>query len=100
MRSAAIVKLVADNFSLADVFDVETQAIVAEVVYAFKHEMAQTLTDCLLRRTMVGFNSTSGLGAVEAAAIIAQNHLGWSQDRVAEEVSNYRQYVERFRLNP
>jgi len=48
----------------------------------------------------VGFNSTSGLKAVEAAAIIAQNHLGWSKDRVAEEVSSYRKYVERFRLNP
>ena len=99
-RSAAIVKLVADDFSLADVFDVETQAIAAEVVYAFEHELAQALTDCLLRRTMVGFNSTCGLSAVEAAAIIAQNHLGWSKGRVAEEVSSYRKYVERFRLNP
>ena len=99
-RSAAIVKLVADDSSLAEVFDVETQAIAAEVVYAFEHELAQTLTDCLLRRTMVGFNSTCGLSAVEAAAIIARNYLGWSKDRVAEEVSSYRKYVERFRLNP
>jgi glycerol-3-phosphate dehydrogenase len=99
-RSAAIVKLVADDFSLAEVFDSETQAIAAEVVYAFEHELAQTLTDCLLRRTMVGLNSAVGLNAVEAAAIIAQNHLGWSKDRVAEEVSSYRKYVERFRLNP
>jgi len=97
-RSAAIVKLVADDSSLADVFDAETQAIAAEVVYAFERELAQTLSDCLLRRTMVGLNSTSGLSAVAAAAIIAQNHLGWSKDRVAEEVSSYRKYVERFRL--
>src|SRR6266850_3299764 len=97
-RSAAIVKLVADDSSLPDVFDVETQAIAAEVVYAFEHELAQTLTDCFLRRTMVGLNSTSGLNAVEAAGIIAQNHLGWSKVRVAEEVSSYRKYVERFRL--
>jgi len=99
-RSAAILKLVADDFSLAEVFDAETRAIAAEVVYAFEHELAETLTDCLLRRTMVGLNSTSGLTAVEAVAIIAQNHLGWSQDRVAEEVSSYRKYVERFRLKP
>ena len=98
-RSAAIVKLVADDVSLADVFDAETQAIAAEVVYAFEHELAQTLTDCLLRRTMVGLNSTLGMNAVEAAAIIAQNRLGWTKDRVAEEVSSYRRYVERFRLN-
>ena len=55
-RSAAILKLVADDFSLAEDFDVETQAIAAEVVYAFENELAQTLTDCLLRRTMVGLN--------------------------------------------
>ena len=96
-RSAAIVRL-ADDSSLAEVFDVETEAIAAEVVYAFEHELAQTLTDCLLRRTMVGLNSTSGLNAVEAAGIIAQNYLGWPKDRVAEEVSSYRKYVERFRL--
>ena len=60
-RSAAILKLVADDFSLAEVFDVETQAKAAEVVYAFENELAQTLTDCLLRRTMVGLNSSSGL---------------------------------------
>ena len=69
------------------------------MVYAFENELAQTLTDCLLRRTMVGLNSTSGLSSVEAAAIIAQNHLGWSKDRVTAEVSSYRKYVERFRLN-
>ena len=99
-RSAAIVKLVADDSSLAVIFDVETQAIAAEVVYAFEQELAQTLADCLLRRTMVGLNSTCGLSAVEAAGIIAQNYLGWPKDRVAEEVSSYRKYVERFRLNP
>jgi glycerol-3-phosphate dehydrogenase len=99
-HSAAIVKLITDDLSLAEIFDAETQAIAAEVVYTFEHELASTLADCLLRRTMVGFNSTCGLNAVEAAATVVQKHLGWSKDRVAEEVSSYRKYVERFRLNP
>jgi glycerol-3-phosphate dehydrogenase len=98
-RSAAIVNLIAGDSSLAEMFDVETQAIAAEVVYTFEHELASTLADCLLRRTMVGFNSTCGLNAVEAAATVAQKYLGWSKDRVADEVSSYRKYVERFRLN-
>jgi glycerol-3-phosphate dehydrogenase len=96
-RSAEIVKLTAADSSLAEVFDVETQAIAAEVVYAFKHELAETLVDCLLRRTMVGLNSTCGLSAIERAATIAQNHLSWSNTRVFEEVSSYSKYVERFR---
>lgn len=99
-RAAGIMKLVVGDPSLAEVFDVETQAIAAEVVYAFKHELAATLVDCLLRRTMVGLNSTCGLSAVERAATIAQNHLDWSKDRASEEVSSYRKHVERFRLNP
>jgi glycerol-3-phosphate dehydrogenase len=90
VRAAEVLELtVADPF-LVEVFDDETQAIAAEVIYAFRNEMAQTLADCLLRRTMVGLNSTCGLNAVELAARIAQKHLGWSESRVAEEVSSYR----------
>lgn len=99
-KAAAVVKLIAGNSSLGEVFDAETSAIAAEVIYSFEQELAQTLVDCLLRRTMVGLNSTSGLNAAEAAATIAQSHLGWSRDRVSEEVSSYRKYVQRFRLNP
>ncbi|MGI9068666.1 MAG: glycerol-3-phosphate dehydrogenase C-terminal domain-containing protein [Pyrinomonadaceae bacterium] len=99
-RCSALAKLTASDLSLAEVFDVETKAIAAEVVYSFEHELAETLADCLLRRTMVGLNSTCGLNAVEPAATIAQKYLGWSKDRVSEEVSSYRKYVERFRVNP
>jgi len=98
-RAAEILKLAAGKLSLAEVFDVETQAIAAEVVYVFEQELTETLIDCLMRRTMVGLNSTCGLNAVERAGTIAQNHLGWSNERVSEEVSNYRKYVERFRLD-
>jgi glycerol-3-phosphate dehydrogenase len=97
-RSTELVKMTTTEPSLAKIFDVETQAIGAEVVYAFEHELAQTLTDCLLRRTMVGLNSTCGLDAIEAAATIAQYHFGWTNEQVLREVSNYRKYVGRFRL--
>jgi glycerol-3-phosphate dehydrogenase len=100
VRAAEVLKLTAADPLLVQVFDDETQAIAAEVIYAFRNEMAQTLADCLLRRTMVGLNSTCGLNAVELAARIAQKHLEWSESRVVEEVSGYRKYVERFRLKP
>ncbi len=76
-------------------FDEETGAVAAEVVFAFKQEFAQTLSDCLLRRTMVGLNSTCGLNAVEKAAGIAQKYLGWSDQRVAAEIDAYRREVNR-----
>ena len=97
-RSNKIMELVRRNPDLAEVFDAETGAIAAEVVYAFAHEFAATLVDCLMRRTMVGLNSTCGLDAVEKAARVAQKHLGWSQSRVICEVAAYRKEAGRRRL--
>jgi glycerol-3-phosphate dehydrogenase len=94
-RASLVTELISDDPSLADVFDPETGAIAAEVVFAFKHEFAQTLSDCLLRRTMVGLNSNCGLDAVEAAASVAQKHLGWSESRVNEETDAYRKEISR-----
>ena len=94
-RASLILKLVEDDESLGQVIDAETGAIAAEVVFAFKHELAQTLSDCLLRRTMIGLNSTCGLEAVAAAAGLAQKHLGWTDDRTAQEISTYRNQVNQ-----
>ncbi len=95
-RASIILDLVDEDASLAEVFDFETRAIAAEMVFAFKHELARTLSDCLLRRTMVGLNATCGLNAVEAAARVAQKHLGWSESRVKQEIVSYQNYVDRF----
>jgi glycerol-3-phosphate dehydrogenase len=94
-RASSLLKLIAENGSLAEVFDSETGALSAEIVFAFRHEFATTLTDCLLRRTMVGLNSSLGLRAVEAAGAIARKHLGWSELRVEQEIVAYRKEVHR-----
>ena len=94
-RSVLLIKLLSEDATLGEVFDPETGALAAEVVMAFKHDLAQTLADCLLRRTMVGLNSSCGLEAVDAAARIAQRSLGWSNSRVAEETAVYRAEVSR-----
>ena len=98
-RSAVLLNLLREDPALTEVFDFETGAIAAEVVLASKYELAQTLSDCLLRRTMVGLNSTCGLNALEAAAAIAQKHFGWSSARTGEEVVEYKKYVKQFRAN-
>jgi glycerol-3-phosphate dehydrogenase len=89
-RAALLLDLIEADESLSDIFDDETGALAAEVVFAFKHELATTLADCLLRRTMVGLNSSCGLKAVAAAAAIAGKHLGWSESRMAQEIADYR----------
>lgn len=98
-RSPLIVELINKDRSLGKVFDEETGAVAAEIVLAFEHELAQTLSDCLLRRTMVGLNSTCGLNSVEKAAAIAGKYLGWSDERVAEEIEAYLSEVSRRRVD-
>ena len=95
-RAAHVLKLATEDEALSEIFDSETGAIAAEVVFSFQQEMATTLADCLLRRTMVGLNSSVGIGADETATAIAQKYLGWSETRAQEELAAYRRYVKRF----
>jgi glycerol-3-phosphate dehydrogenase len=69
----------------------------AEVIHAFENELAETLSDALLRRTMAGMGPKVGLDVDEAAAEIAAKHLGWSEERKQREIENYRQYIQRYR---
>ena len=93
-RATLISSLIDDDPELAGEIDDETRAVAAEVVHAFKNEMAMTLSDCLLRRTMVGLNSRCGLNAVEAAADVGRRYLGWTDDRCAREIEDYRKVVQ------
>jgi glycerol-3-phosphate dehydrogenase len=95
VRAEDVLKLAVNDPSLASIFDSQTGAIAAEIVHAFKNELAQTLADCLLRRTMVGLNSNCGLEAALAAARIAQQHFGWTDRRVEAELHNYQTTVAR-----
>ena len=98
-RASDVLRLASEDTGLLEIFDSETGAIAAEVIFSFQQEMAQTLADCLLRRTMVGLNSSSGIGADERAAAIAREYLGWSEARVQQELAAHRSYVKRFLLH-
>ncbi len=97
VRAAELARLASEDAGLDEVLCEETGCAAAEIVFAFRAEMAETLQDCLLRRTMVGLNRHLGLNAVEGAARVAQKYLGWDTDRAAREAADYRLYVARFR---
>jgi glycerol-3-phosphate dehydrogenase len=97
VRAAEVLRLAQGDPELSEVISEETGSIGAEVVYAFREEMAETLADCLMRRTMVGLNGQVGLDALERAAGVARKFLGWDEGRATGEVESYRSYVERFR---
>jgi glycerol-3-phosphate dehydrogenase len=85
-----------DDPLLSESFSPSTGAIGAEILFAFRHEMARTLSDCLMRRTMVGLGVSVGSEDDERAALIAQKYLGWSRNFAEREVATYREYVRRF----
>ncbi len=96
-RAGEVLALASEGPDLREPFSPETGAIGAEIVLAFRRELAATLADALLRRTMVGVGPAAGIGADEAAAVIARRYLGWSEARAGREVASYRDYVARFR---
>jgi glycerol-3-phosphate dehydrogenase len=96
-RAVDVLAVAAEAPDLQEPFDPETGAIGAEVIFAIRHELAQSLTDILMRRTMVGLSPLMGVGADRAAATVAQRHLGWDEARAEREIAEYRTYLERFR---
>jgi glycerol-3-phosphate dehydrogenase len=95
-RAPEVLRLALGDTELARPISDETGSIGAEVVFAFREEMAETLVDCLMRRTLVGLNGEVGLDAVEPSARVARTFLGWTNERATREVESYRRYVERF----
>lgn len=95
-RALDILRLIEDEPALAEPLAPQSGALAAEVVFAFRAEMARTLEDVLARRTMVGLGSRVGLDVVEGAARAARRWLGWDDDRARREVEAYRRYVRRF----
>ncbi len=59
----------------------------AEIVFAVREEMAVHLTDALLRRTDAGSAGHPGADAVENAARVMGDILGWSDERRREEIA-------------
>lgn len=94
-RATDVLEIAAEDPELLKPFSPLTGAIGAEVLFSFQREMAQTLTDCLMRRTMVGLNAAVGLDAATGAVQIAQRSLGWDEARVKRELAAYRDYIRR-----
>ena len=100
VRAAEVLKIGEDDpellTPLSSTVSVETVLIGAEVIWAFREEMAQTLSDVLLRRTMAGYGPRVGLDVIDAAAEVAVKHLGWEKERAEREAREYREWIERY----
>ncbi|MHA2295995.1 MAG: glycerol-3-phosphate dehydrogenase [Candidatus Hodarchaeales archaeon] len=64
--------------------------ILAEIDYFIKFEHTVTLNDTMLRRTQIQLSDNQGLDCVEVVAKRMGEVLGWSEDKIREEVKIYR----------
>ncbi|MGI8485880.1 MAG: glycerol-3-phosphate dehydrogenase/oxidase, partial [Thermomicrobiales bacterium] len=96
IRARDVVALAERQPELREVVSDTTGAIGAMVVFAFTKEYATTLTDALMRRTMIGYGDDAGLESAEACALVAQAACGWDDARRRSEIESFRCYMERF----
>ena len=71
--------------------------VLAEVVYAARHDLAQTVADVLARRAhVVQLDWTQGRPAAAAVARLLCEEHGWDQSRVAVEAERFESDIRQF----
>jgi glycerol-3-phosphate dehydrogenase len=67
----------------------------AEVLYGIREEMAQTLTDVILRRTNLGLTGSPDAACLRFCAAIMAREIGWDERRMRQEVDEAQTAVQR-----
>ncbi len=62
------------------------EVLKAEIVHGVREEMALKLSDVILRRTDLGAAKHPGEAALKEAAQLMSKELGWSQERMEQEI--------------
>ncbi len=101
-REVGVTKLQNGNPDLAAALIPGLPYTGADLVYAVKEEMAATLSDVLIRRTHLAFETPDhGIEASARAAEIVAPYLGWGDDVKRARLRAYRSDVERmFTISP
>lgn len=95
-----LLALIRENPALAEPLPGADDYLGAEVVYAATHEGALHLEDVLARRTRISIEAWDrGVSAAPVAAELMGEALGWSAERIAEEVEVYLGRVEAERAS-
>ena len=64
----------------------DTTVTRAEIIYAIRHEMAQKLTDVVMRRSDMGLSPSPTVESIELAGNIFAKEKGWSTERLDQEL--------------
>ena len=95
-------ELIEDDASLAARVAPDRPYVLAELRYAVLHEMACTLSDLLIRRVPVAFETADhGRAAARAVAGAVGSWLGWDEDSQRRAVADYDADATRiFTIDP
>ncbi|MGH7947867.1 MAG: glycerol-3-phosphate dehydrogenase/oxidase [Candidatus Binataceae bacterium] len=98
-RAALVASLIGGRPDLARPLSEGCPAIGAEVVYAVRSEMAQSLADFLVRRTALvwRYPREAEAAAPEVARLMAAE-LGWSSAHAAAELAHFREDLSLRRI--
>ncbi|RMF65662.1 MAG: hypothetical protein D6743_07665, partial [Calditrichaeota bacterium] len=72
--------------ALGEPITAETRVLRAEVVHAVREEMAVKLSDVVRRRTELGSGEHPGKAALHECAALMAEELGWSKERMRDEI--------------
>ena len=102
-RATEVATLASQHPRLARPLSSQYPDIGAQVVFAARHEYCVTLADFLRRRSLLGATADQGWDAVNAAADILADELGWTAARRQREIEAYAHDIEKtvsFRATP
>lgn len=89
-----ILSIASDMTGLQDPIVSGLPDLLAEVVYAARHEQARSLGDLFLRRTRLGLIAGTELGAnglaAERVAQVMGHELGWDEQEILRQRDNWR----------
>ena len=95
-RAMEIARLQREDAKLSTPLVAELPYTGAHLIYGASSEMARTLSDLLIRRTHLAFETRDhGVGVAPRAADIVAPLLGWDDQTKSARVREFRQDVER-----
>lgn len=95
-RATVVVDHAEREGALREVISPATGAIAATIAYSFSNEHAATLTDAIMRRTMIGCATDAGFEALDGVARAVRIGLGWDEARISRELDEHLLYMKRF----
>jgi len=92
-RYAEVLEYVQKNPSLRRTLCPHNPDIEAEIPHAIEHESARTLSDFMLRRSLIAYKECEGLDCCGTIAAQMGEILGWNEEEISSEIDRYKKEI-------